>query len=333
MAPRLKNRFALPSTARVSNICLILKALHSIKAVAQKTGLTPHVIRIWEKRYRAVKPARTGTNRRLYTDRELDRLGLLRELTRAGHNIGQIAALPTEKLRKLTLGAVSVRNHDGSTFEPIAISLLDQAISAVRNLDTVNLEEILNQGSVELGTQGILQKLIAPLAQALGDLWRDGNITAAHEHFASAVIRIFLGHAAKSFVAPENAPVLVVATPHGQLHELGALLVGTAAANLGWRVAYLGASLPAAEIAGAARQSDSRAIALSIVYPEDDPRLAGELEKLRRLVPEKISLLVGGRAAPAYLPVLESIGALQITDLAHLCATLDQLRKPSKNRR
>ena len=76
----------------------------------------------------------------------------------------------------------------------------------------------------------------------------------------------------------ENAPVLVVATPSGQLHELGALLVGAAAANLGWHVTYLGASLPAAEIAGAALQNRARAVALSLVYPEDDPTLEDELD-------------------------------------------------------
>ena len=82
--------------------------------------------------------------------------------------------------------------------------------------------------------------------------------------------------------------MLVVATPAGQIHELGALLVGAAAANLGWHVTYLGASLPAAEIAGAARQNRARAVALSLVYPEDDPRLEGELTRLRESLPPEV---------------------------------------------
>ena len=92
--------------------------------------------------------------------------------------------------------------------------------------------------AIDLGAQGLLQRVVAPLAQTIGDLWRAGTITAAHEHFASAVIRVFLGHAAKPFAGTESAPVLVVATPAGQIHELGALLVGAAAANLGWHVCY-----------------------------------------------------------------------------------------------
>ena len=49
--------------------------------------------------------------------------------------------------------------------------------------------------ATELGAQGLLQRVVAPLAQTIGDLWRDGTITAAHEHFVSAVIRVFLDHA------------------------------------------------------------------------------------------------------------------------------------------
>jgi methylmalonyl-CoA mutase cobalamin-binding domain/chain len=124
--------------------------------------------------------------------------------------------------------------------------------------------------------------------------------------------------------------VLVVATPAGQIHELGALLVGAAAANLGWHVTYLGASLPAAEIAGAARQNRARAVALSLVYPEDDLRLEGELTRLREALPPDVTLLVGGRATPAYHDALKKIGAVQMNDLAQLYNALDDVRKTAK---
>ncbi len=121
----------------------------------------------------------------------------------------------------------------------------------------------------------------------------------------------------------------MIGTPSGQLHELGALLAGAAAANMGWRVIYIGASLPAAEIAGAVRQNRARGVALSLVYPEDDPRLESELARLREMLGPETALLVGGRATPAYRDVLEKLNAVQITDLDHLCATLDELRKPA----
>lgn len=307
-------------------------AHHAIKVVARRTGLTAHVIRIWEKRYGAVEPERTGTNRRLYSDEEIERLSLLRDITQGGHSIGHVAKLPTEKLRQLASEAHGVNSlaSRALTAGPAAPTHLDECIAAVKSLDSRALDATLKRAGTELGAQGLLQRVVAPLAQTIGDLWRDGTITAAHEHFASAVIRIFLGHAAKPFAGTDSAPVLVVATPAGQIHELGALLVAAAAANLGWHVIYLGASLPAAEIAGAARQNRARAVALSIVYPEDDPRLEGELMRLHDSLPPEITLLVGGRAMPAYREALEKTHAIQMQDLAHLCTTLDELRKPAK---
>ena len=305
---------------------------HAIKAVSVRTGLSAHVIRIWEKRYGAVEPARTSTNRRLYSEEQIERLNLLRDMTSAGHSIGLVAKLQTAELRKLAAEASRDNGQASGTRARAsdATTLLDECIAAVKTLDSVALEDALKRAATALGAQGLLQQVIAPLAQTIGELWRDGAITAAHEHFASALIRVFLGRAGRPFAGLEDAPVLVVATPSGQLHELGALLAGAAAANLGWHVTYLGASLPAAEIAGAARQNRARAVVLSLVYPEDDARLEGELARLRELLPPETVLLAGGRAMPAYREALEKIGALQLRDLVHLGSVLDDLRKPAK---
>ena len=74
---------------------------HTIKVAARKSGLTPHVIRVWERRYDAVSPDRTDTNRRRYSDAEIERLTLLRTATHAGHSISTVAKLPVEKLRQI----------------------------------------------------------------------------------------------------------------------------------------------------------------------------------------------------------------------------------------
>jgi DNA-binding transcriptional MerR regulator/methylmalonyl-CoA mutase cobalamin-binding subunit len=306
-------------------------AQYPIQLVARLTGLSAHVIRIWEQRYRAVEPHRTATKRRLYSQREIDRLNLLRDVTQAGHSIGQVAQLPTDKLRKLVAGSASLqapaaRAHSET---PATGAFLDECVAATKALDAHALDDALNRGATALGALGLLQRVVAPLAQSLGDLWREGTFTAAHEHFATAAIRVFLGNTAKPFGALDQAPVLVVATPAGQVHELGALLVGATAANFGWQVTYLGASLPAAEIAGAARQKRARAVALSLVYPEDDPRLEGELTRLRELLPAEMALLVGGRAMPACREALANLGAVPIENLAQLGSALDRLRRPA----
>ncbi len=304
----------------------------AIKVVARRTGLSAHVIRIWEKRYGAVEPARTGTNRRLYSDEQIERLSLLREITQGGHSIGHVAKLPTGKLRELARELHGTKG-DSARVQPAPLgapTFLDECIASLKSLDGRALDDTLKRAGTELGAQGLLQRVVAPLAQSIGELWRDGSITAAHEHFATAVIRAFLSQAARPFAGTDGAPVLLVTTPAGQIHELGALLVGATAANMGWHVTYLGANLPAAEIAGAARQNRARAVALSLVYPEDDPRLEGELVRLRRFLPPEVAILVGGRAMPAYRDALGKISATPVSNLTDLCATLDDLRKPGK---
>jgi DNA-binding transcriptional MerR regulator/methylmalonyl-CoA mutase cobalamin-binding subunit len=307
-------------------------AHHPIQLAARLTGLSTYVIRIWEQRYRAVEPSRTPSQRRLYSQSDIERLSLLRQLTQAGHSIGQIARLPIHKLRALAAAISGVNGHAARDFArtPTADGLREECWAAIRSLNAQAFEDTLKRAATSLGTQGVLRRLIAPLAQTLGDAWREGQITAAHEHFATGVLRAFLSHLARPFGGSSDAPVLVVATPSGQLHELGAMLAGAVAANLGWRVTHLGASLPAVEIAGAARQQPARAVALSLVYPEDDARLPGELTALRASLPEETALLVGGRAASAYRPVLQRLGAVLVEDLDELGLALDRLRRPAR---
>lgn len=314
----------------------MVEAHFPIQLAARRTGLSPYVLRIWEQRYRAVEPRRTATQRRLYSEADLERLRLLREATQAGHSIGQVARLPDPKLRALVASAAGLpgaasRSVAGAAAPatPAAGALVEECLTAIRALDPGAFEAGLLRGTQSLGVQGALQRLVAPLAQALGDGWREGRITAAQEHFAGGVLRGFLATLTRPFGGSEGAPVLLVGTPAGQLHELGAWLVGALATNLGWQAIQLGTSLPALEIAGAARQLRARAVALSLVYPEDDARLPAELMSLRAALPAETAVLAGGRAMPAYREVLGRIGAVLVDDLARLGPALDRLRRPS----
>ncbi len=300
-----------------------------MKVVARRTSLTPHVIRVWEKRYGAVTPTRTTNNRRLYSQADIERLRLLRQATEAGHNISQVASLPTEALLALTATSestqVSQTNGSDST-TPYPQAYLDECMTAIRQLDAEGLEAIFNRAVVALGRPALIEQVIAPLMQQIGELWREGTLRVAHEHLAWAVVRTFLGNTGTAYAAPSTAPNLIVTTPVRQLHELGALIAVATAVSEGWRVTYLGPSLPAEEIAAVAQQSQSRAVALSIVHPPDDPHLGDELKKLRQYLTEDVVLIAGGRVADAYKDVLSDIGAIRTNDLAEFRNLLESLR-------
>ena len=77
-------------------------SIYTIRYVSQRTGLSSHVIRAWEKRYEAVVPHRSPKNRRLYSEEDVQRLQLLKGATDAGHSISQVAQLDSKELQNLT---------------------------------------------------------------------------------------------------------------------------------------------------------------------------------------------------------------------------------------
>ena len=295
-----------------------------MQAAARQAGLSAHVIRAWERRYGAIDPSRSGTGRRLFSEEDVERLTLLRRATLAGHSIGAVARLPTRELRTLLNSAsrtpVSEAADNGAPFR-------GAGMGAVQRMDVGALEASLQRAVVLLGHQGLLRNVVAPMAEQIGQLWHDGAMTAAHEHFFTAAVKSFLGQLTRQFTPPASAPVLVCCTPINQHHELGAYLAGVAGGHLGWRVIYLGPALPAAEIAGVAEQQAARAVALSLVYPQDDTALPDELRLLRKFLPATTSIIVGGRVAEAYRAVLDEIGAVLVASIDSFFHQLDTLRR------
>jgi methanogenic corrinoid protein MtbC1 len=283
------------------------------------------VIRVWEKRYEAVSPNRTDTNRRKYSEAEIERLALLRAATLAGCSIGNIAGLPDEQLREL-IGRATTPPASPKPHSTGVESLIEEAIHGTLHHDSGAIEGVLSRAAVQLGQHALLERLIGPLAQRIGELWESGELSAAHEHFTSAIIRNFLIRNSKPYALNGNTPTIVVATPAGQLHELGAVMAAAAANDMGWRVIYLGTSLPALEIAGAVLRNQARALALSIVFPGDDPKLPAELEILQKNVAARVKLISGGRAAGAYSEALERCGFALNKSMSDFYATLAELR-------
>ena len=302
----------------------------SIKSAAQLTGLSVHVIRAWEKRYAAVAPGRSETQRRLYSPLEIARLELLRRATEAGHAIGCVVRLTDEQLLRLLPEAEPTNITKFPIAAPFSLEeALDAAFDAVANLKSDELQQVLHRALVACGRGTMTQRLLVPLIHRIGDAWEHGELRIAHEHVASAVIRTFLGNFVRQHSETPCAPMLLVSTPAGQHHELGAMLAAAAASDLGWRVTYLGPNLPAEEIAGAFRQNNAHAIALSIVYPCDDAALPAQLRQLRSFLPAGTPIYAGGRAAVQYTASFAECGVI----LCDTCESFHQELNSFRERR
>jgi DNA-binding transcriptional MerR regulator len=247
------------------------KNFYSIKYVSQRTGLTPHVIRAWEKRYQAVVPQRSPKNRRLYSEDDVQRLQLLRKVTDTGQNISQVAQLESAELLDLAQrgvsGATRMLGSNGGPLQPAAANdFYQMCLSAVLTLDPNALEHSYDQAAIDLTRHALLENVIVPLFKEIGSLWRSGSLKIVNEHMATSVTRTFLLSMLRATDISDTAPGIVIATTVGQWHDVGALIVALTAAENGWHPLYYGPNLPAEEIAAGVKLSGARAVAISITH-------------------------------------------------------------------
>lgn len=276
-----------------------------------------------------VVPSRSEGGQRLYSDLDVQRLVLLRRLTERGHSIARLAGASQEDLERTARDDGGPRSVERKP--PAAVSGSEDfrlaALNAARRLDAAELHVVLERAAVTLGVPAFLDQVVGPTLRGIGDGWSDGTVSIAHEHLASGVVRRVLGWILRVYEIGNSAPRLVVATPPRQVHEMGAMLAGAAAAAEGWDVTYLGADLPIAEILASVGQVDARGVALSIVYPAIDPGLVSDLEELRMGLGSRTPLLLGGFAASQDRERLTTLGAQVFDSLDDFRDSLYRLRE------
>ncbi len=310
---------------------------HPISVVVDRTGLSQHVLRVWERRYHAVEPARGDGGHRLYSDADIERFRLLHAATRAGRTIGQIAHLPSDELTRLAAEDSAARLEQqrvaGAGERVVPDAPLDEvaaALALTRALDAPGLDALLRRAAATHGVATFTERVAVPLLHAIGHEWHAGRLTIAQEHLAAAAVQDILLEAMRALTGGADAARVVVATLPGDRHAIGAALAGAAAAADGWSVIYLGVDLPAAEIAAAAAATVARAVAVSVVYVDDRQRTLAELRTLRARLPAAVPLVVGGAGAAALASEIADAGIRVGGTLADLRDALrDAQRAPA----
>lgn len=301
--------------------------MHTIQAVADRTGLTPDVIRVWERRHQAISPQRTASNQRSYSDEDIERLQLFRRLIDGGMRISNIAALATADLRQLC----QKQDQTIASVAPLPVEPNEQesllaAMNAVLSMDAARLDAILQRMLVDAGMIRFLTRFVAPLAAQVGDQWINGDLRTSQEHFFSAYLRAFLGRFLLEANPTATGPLVVIATPPGHFHELGALMVAIVAAQCGCQPLYLGASVPLEELVFTVRLKSARLLALSMTYPADDEKIPGFLAQLRQQLPEDVVMLTGGSCSQHYAGMGSLPNTYQPESLEAFAELLKRLR-------
>jgi len=300
-------------------------ARHPIRVVSDRTGISPTLLRAWERRYGVVEPKRSEGRQRLYSDDQVERLLLLRRAVDAGRSIGSVAEMDTGALRDMLAEDLEARvaRERG---ERIANGTVDLAESfdAVRRMDASRLDRELRRLVVTLGAERFLDDGLAPLLARIGTEWRAGNLRPAQEHVATAVIRQILGWLLERSRS-DGERKIVVGMLSGENHDLGGLLAATSAALAEWDVLFLGEDLPAAEIAAAASAMPADVVGLSIVSPLSWDGIPGQLDELMTLLPTSTRVVLGGAFGTELRDLIDHPRVTAVGDLASFRALLREM--------
>lgn len=213
-------------------------AQYNIKELEHLSGIKAHTIRIWEQRYNILCPNRTETNIRYYSDADLKTLLNVSFLNEKGYKISKIAKMP-EVERQDKVQQLCADPQEASSKLPILVS-------AMIDMDEHTFDKAISTVTLQIGFMETMRQLIFPFLEKIGILWQTNNITPAHEHFVSNLIRQKLIVAIDGQVVRkrEDAPTYLLYLPEHELHEITLLYMNYIIRSHNLPVVYLGQHLP-----------------------------------------------------------------------------------------
>jgi MerR family transcriptional regulator, light-induced transcriptional regulator len=251
-----------------------------IGELSRRSGVSPELLRAWERRYDLLRPTRSAGGLRLYSGADVERVLAMQRHLAEGLAAAEAAALAS-RTADPARSAVAVddlrRELEDALLafdEPRAQTIVDSILAAA-TLDTV------------------LSKVVVPYLHELGEGWERGEVSVAQEHFASSVLRGRLLGLGRGWDRGFGPRVLLACAP-GEQHDLGLICFGLAIRERGWRIGYLGADTPIDSVASAALAFAPEFVVLSAVTPERF-RAKNELRELANAT----RLCLGGAGAAA----------------------------------
>lgn len=250
-----------------------------IGELSRRSGVSPDLLRAWERRYGLLSPNRSAGGLRLYSEEDLLKVRAMQQQLAAGLAAAEAAVVATSRqaVEAPANDTAQARRELGAALvefdEARAHAALDALISRF-SLDTV------------------LADVIVPYLHDLGEQWERGEISVAQEHFASSLLRGRLLGVGRGW-GQGHGPTALLACAPGEQHDLGLIAFGLALRARGWRILYLGADTPLESLAEAARSSRPDRVVISAVDPRNLDATREGLVDLAR----EYRVAVGGAAA------------------------------------
>jgi methanogenic corrinoid protein MtbC1 len=196
--------------------------------------------------------------------------------------------------------------------------------------DVAGVSRLLGDAVVGLGLRRALHEVVLPLVNEVGARWKNGALSIAEEHVLTAVLRELLAALMRGRVA-QGAPI-VLATPAGEGHDIGLLLVALLARDLAVPVVYLGIDLPAEDILATVERTRARALGLAVVLDENREQAVREVQTIQAGLPHGVRLWLGGADAPHVAAALKPFRGAVVASLDAAEAELARLAQPGAPR-
>ena len=301
---------------------------HRIHRVAKLTGLSKDVIRVWERRFGILKPTRGANRYRNYSDEDVALLRFLKEQLDAGGSIGELAKLGREEL----LGRARASAPRASFVDNTFSRLLRELLSTLNPFDRVIFEKRLNGAVAVVPFEEALHGILLPLQEQVGQLWHDGHIDVAIEHYVTKHIQQKIFSAMNQLPVAEFGAKVIVACPPGEEHDIAALTVAYRCRVRGCRVYYLGANVPVASLANLCGKVEPDLTIISFPLALSDDKVTELVQALADEVSPVSNLAVGGHGAIAMRDIFLKYNITVLEEFAELDHRLDRLMRHTLSR-
>jgi MerR family transcriptional regulator, light-induced transcriptional regulator len=225
-----------------------------IGELSQRTGVSPELLRAWERRYGLLRPSRSAGGFRLYSGADEARVRRMKAYLAQGVAAAEAARLADRpKDADASAGSLEVMRAELGR--------------ALETFDEATAQRVLDAALGSFSVDGVIADLLVPYLDDLGERWARGEVTVAQEHFSSNVIRERLLAFGRSWDGGFG-PRALLACPEGELHDLGLVLFGVALGRRGWRITFLGANTPLSTVIDTARRVRPEAVVIAVTDPK-----------------------------------------------------------------
>ncbi|AJI20494.1 MerR family transcriptional regulator [Priestia megaterium] len=209
---------------------------YNIKAISNMVGIQPGTLRAWERRYQILNPVRNDSGHRLYTEEDLRKLKWLTEKVSGGFTISQaVSLLETES------STVGTFEEEGEVDSPQKIR--DELLTMLLSFEEGKAQDLINHAFSLYSVEKVVIDILGSLLVTVGDMWEKGQITSAHEHYTTQVLKTRISMIFYSLPSNGLLPKAIAVCGPNETHEVGLLVFTLFLRRKGFEVIYLGSSI------------------------------------------------------------------------------------------